>query len=294
MRVVPVTTLRLHPEAKRVPQMNAAQAAEFQADIAERGIRVPIEVVGMQIVDGRSRYLAAKNLDLVHVPVVEAPLHGDDPVLYMLRAATKRRHLTDDQRACLAEEERGYLAEKSRRERARIAGRAGGRGRGKSPADSLAVASAGKLGRDRSRDARVMASKTFGVSERSLRYAERLKREAPRLYEQVKTGAARLTVAKRQMERDVKRREQRERSQQTESLAGDPLWQVRTGDCFTELAQMGTGTVRLIFADPPTTSASITGKESKLIVSPISGISHGAGSGCASARDCSPRTAACG
>jgi ParB-like chromosome segregation protein Spo0J len=77
--------------------MNAEQSAEFQADIAERGIRVPIEVVGTQIVDGRSRYLAATKLGIEQVPVIDAPLQGDDPVLYMLRAATRRRHLTDDQ-----------------------------------------------------------------------------------------------------------------------------------------------------------------------------------------------------
>ena len=90
-------------------------------------------------------------------------------MLYMLRAATRRRHLTDDQRACLAEEEWEYLAKRSRRERAHRAGLAGGRGRAKSAADSLAVASAGELPRDRSHDARVVASKTFGVSERRLR-----------------------------------------------------------------------------------------------------------------------------
>ena len=64
MRVVPITTLRLHPEAKRVPPMNAAQAAEFQTDIAERGIRVPIEVLDFrQRRDIAARRPAAQLLD---------------------------------------------------------------------------------------------------------------------------------------------------------------------------------------------------------------------------------------
>ncbi|MBI5757305.1 MAG: DNA modification methylase [Planctomycetales bacterium] len=251
MQVVPIATLRLHPEADRVPQMNVEQAAEFQADIAERGIRVPIEIVGTQIVDGRSRFLAAKKLGIEQVPVIDAPLHGDDPVLYMLRAATRRRHLTDDQRACLAEEEREYLAERSRRERARAGGLAGGRGRTKASVDSSAVTLAGELSRDRSGDARAIASKTFGVSERSIRYAQKLKSEAPRLYEQVKAGNERLSIAKRQMERDVKRRQQREQSQQVETTTGYPLWQISCGDCLTELAKIAPSTVRLIFADSP-------------------------------------------
>ena len=56
--------------------------AEFQADIAERRVRVPIEIIdGSVIVDGRSRYLAAKQLGVEQVPVIRAPLNGDDPVI---------------------------------------------------------------------------------------------------------------------------------------------------------------------------------------------------------------------
>lgn len=106
MKLVPLKSLCLHPEANRVPRMPPEQNAEFQVDIAERGVRVPIEIIaGRVIVDGRSRYLAARRLGIKRVPVIRTPLNGDDPVIYMLRAATKRRHLTDDQRACLAREE---------------------------------------------------------------------------------------------------------------------------------------------------------------------------------------------
>ena len=91
MKLVSLKSLRLHPEANRVPRMPPEQDAEFRADIAEQGIRVPIEIIdGGVIVDGRSRYLAAKQLGIKRVPVIRAPLNGDDPVLYMLRAATAR------------------------------------------------------------------------------------------------------------------------------------------------------------------------------------------------------------
>ena len=60
--------------------MPPEQDAEFQADIAERGVRVPIEIIdGSIIVDGRSRYLAAKQLGVKQVLVIRAPLNGDDP-----------------------------------------------------------------------------------------------------------------------------------------------------------------------------------------------------------------------
>ena len=79
MKLVPLKSLRLHPEANRVPRMPPEQDAEFRAEIAERGIRVPIEIIdGGVIVDGRSRYLAAKQLGIKRVPVIRAPLNGDD------------------------------------------------------------------------------------------------------------------------------------------------------------------------------------------------------------------------
>jgi ParB-like chromosome segregation protein Spo0J len=144
MKLVPLKTLRLHPEANRVPRMPPGQEAEFLADIAERGVRVPIEIIdGRVIVDGRSRYVAAKQLGVIRVPVIRAPLNGDDPIIYMLRAATKRRHLTDDQRDCLAREEMEILSRIAHRERARLGGLNGGRGRSK-PSDSLPITSVGK------------------------------------------------------------------------------------------------------------------------------------------------------
>src|SRR5262245_28644955 len=98
---------------------------DFKGDVAARGVRVPVEVLpGTSIVlDGRCRLLAAQEAGLAEIPVVDANLNGDDPVVYLLRAASKRRHLTDDQRAMLANEERAWLAEKAKKERATEAGK---------------------------------------------------------------------------------------------------------------------------------------------------------------------------
>ncbi len=169
VKLVSLKSLRLHPEANRVPCMAPEQAAEFRADIAERGVRVPIEIIdGRIIVDGRSRYLAAKRLGVKRVPVIRAPLHGDDPVIYMLRAATKRRHLTDDQRACLAREEMEILSQIATRERARLGGLNGGRGRSK-PSDSLPITSVGK--QSRTTTSRRTVAVAYRVSERRVRAA---------------------------------------------------------------------------------------------------------------------------
>ncbi|MFM9959947.1 MAG: DNA methyltransferase [Planctomycetaceae bacterium] len=249
MKLVSLKSLRLHPEANRVPRMPPEQDAEFRADIAERGIRVPIEIIdGGVIVDGRSRYLAAKQLGIKRVPVIRAPLNGDDPVLYMLRAATKRRHLTDDQRACLAREEMEILSQIATRERARLGGLTGGRGRAK-PSDSLPITSVGK--QSRTKTSRGTVAVTYRVSERRIRAAQQLKQVAPKLYEQVKAGAQRLTVAKREADRESKRQEQRRLSRAARPRRDESNWEIRCGDCIEELAKLKPGTARLAFADPP-------------------------------------------
>lgn len=249
MKLVLLKSLRLHPEANRVPRMPPEQEAEFRADIAERGIRVPIEIIDRGvIVDGRSRYLAAKQLGIKQVPVIRAPLNGDDPVLYMLRAATKRRHLTDDQRACLAREEMEILSQIATRERARLGGLTGGRGRAK-PSDSLPITSAGKQSSTKTSRGTVAAA--YRVSERRIRAAQQLKQVAPKLYERVKAGEQRLTVAKREADRESKRHEQRRLAKAARPRRDESNWEIRCGDCIEELAKFKPGTARLAFADPP-------------------------------------------
>ncbi len=249
MKLVLLKLLRLHPEANRVPRMPPEQDADFRTDIAERGIRVPIEIIdGGVIVDGRSRYLAAKQLGIKRVPVIRAPLNGDDPVLYMLRAATKRRHLTDDQRACLAREEMEILSQIATRERARLGGLTGGRGRAKA-SDSLPITSAGK--QSGTKTSRGTVAVAYRVSERRIRAAQQLKQVAPKLYEQVKAGEQRLTVAKREADRESKRQEQRRLAKTARPTRDESNWKIRCGDCIEELAKLKPGTARLAFADPP-------------------------------------------
>lgn len=103
LRNVPTESLKEHPQAGLIPDMRPEEWSDFYLDVVSVGIRVPIEVLGDgTIVDGRHRWKAAKEAGLTEVPVADAPLRGDDPEIYMLKAAVMRRHLTDDQRAMIA------------------------------------------------------------------------------------------------------------------------------------------------------------------------------------------------
>ena len=246
--MAPLNSLVLHPQAELVPRMSPAQAAEFESDITARGIRVPLEIIdGNVIIDGRSRYLAAQKLGFDQVPVIDAPTAGEPPVLYMLRSASKRRHLTEDQLACLALEEMKILTSVSRKERAAKAGQ--GNRHTANHSNSAAISSA--KCRDRSSDARTIAASRYGVSQRRIRTAKRLQEISPALFEQAKSGEKRLAVAKREAQRQVRRKELREQARQASQITNKDQWEIRLGDCLDELRKIEPGSVRLVFADPP-------------------------------------------
>ena len=89
-----------HPEASVVPQMTARLFAAFRADVAARGVLVPLEVTaGGVVLDGRQRLRAALELGLERVPVrLVAPV---DELRHILLAALQRRDLDPSQRAAL-------------------------------------------------------------------------------------------------------------------------------------------------------------------------------------------------
>lgn len=201
----------------------------------------------------RAGWLAAKQLGIARVPIVDAPLNGLHPVIYMLRAASQRRHLTDDQRACLTQEEMEYLAAINRQERATAGGKAGGRGRPKTSDESSPIDVVGKQSeRDRQRESRTVVATSYGVSHRKVQSVHRLQRDAPTLYRQVKSGELRLAEAKRESEREAKREQQIKLAEQAaKSKPTGSAWQIIVGDCIEEMERPRPNMVRLVFADPP-------------------------------------------
>ncbi len=102
-QLVSTSLLKLHPRAGIIPDMRPDEWTDFYNDIAMRGIKEDIEVLADGIIlDGRHRFKAALELGIEKVWIRPAPLNGDDPEVFMLKAAVLRRHLTDDQRVMIA------------------------------------------------------------------------------------------------------------------------------------------------------------------------------------------------
>lgn len=99
--------LALHTQADQIPLLPEREYPAFRADVAARGVQVPLEVTKDGIVlDGRQRLRAARELEIDTVPVRVVAVA--DELDHMFRAAILRRQLTASQRAALIVEREEY------------------------------------------------------------------------------------------------------------------------------------------------------------------------------------------
>lgn len=88
-----------HPLANIFPLIEGKAFDDLVEDIRKNGVREPIWVYQHQILDGRNRYRAAKQLGQ---EVEFRTYDGEDPVSFVISLNLHRRHLNESQRAAVA------------------------------------------------------------------------------------------------------------------------------------------------------------------------------------------------
>jgi len=202
----------IHPLAALIPKMTQDEYDALRDDIAANGLYEPIRIYEGQILDGRHRYYACRELD---IEPHYAPFEGSDPIAYVASANLHRRHLTSSQRAVIALAFEAEYAKAARERQLAAIGQSNDR--------CGICATTGK--------AREQAAQVTGTSPRYVQDAKKLATAAPDLLEQVKEGELSIPEAKKQY-----RRRQQEETHQTK----------------VEIAQTLPDTVfNIIYADPP-------------------------------------------
>lgn len=205
--------LEAHPAAAQIPLMPERDYQAFRADIAARGIRVPLEITARDVVlDGRQRLRASRELELASVPV--RVVQVEDEIDYMLRAAIFCRHLSASQRAALVVELEAYhqlRREARQRRRANL----------RNATEGAELPPRGKT--------REQASRWAGVSPRTVQDAETVRAHDTALFERVKRGEIAADVAARRIRRTLRDQALPQTPPLPEGpfqlLYADPAWQ---------------------------------------------------------------------
>ena len=97
-----IAPLEVHPIAMMFPPMSDEAFAELEQDIQARGLEEPITLHENVILDGRHRYRACIRTETATKFQQLPP--GTDPIAYVLSKNVHRRHLTQSQRAMIADQ----------------------------------------------------------------------------------------------------------------------------------------------------------------------------------------------
>jgi len=188
-----ISELKLHPHQYLIPPMSEEDYHNLVEDIKRNGILQPIDITYNNVIlDGHHRVKAAKELGIKEVEVRIPELLYVDEDEYLISVAMNRRHLTEGQKAVLANEYRKILSEKVKKQRAVNAIEKRWRPEQKYLSETVT----GKYNEGQEVDTRKEASDKFKVSEWKVRTVQQIEDKAPDVYEKLHTGELQIHEAK--------------------------------------------------------------------------------------------------
>jgi len=173
--------MQYHEVANLFPMMDNDEYAALVADIHQHGQREPIWTLDGQILDGRNRWLACRDLG---IEPLAREYRGDTTIealiAFVVSLNLKRRHLNSGQLAVVALDIEKALAKDA--EKRMLSGKA------LDPVEKI------QQGRSADRAATIVGSNQHYVSD-----AKKIAKEAPDLLEGVRSGDLTITDAKREL-----------------------------------------------------------------------------------------------
>lgn len=221
--------IEFHPAAMLVPMISGDEYEQLKADIAANGQLEPIWLhPDGRILDGRNRYVACRELG------IEPRFRrwdGDSEVSFVISLNIHRRHLTSGQRAAIAADVLPVLEAEARARQATSTGGAAPQLKEKIP----------EAGTGQSRD---LAAGILRTNGRYVQEARNIQRDAPALFDAVRSGEMTIPQARRQMAAEARATTRRE-------AAGASDVTLYQADALEFIPALGNGSVALVIADPP-------------------------------------------
>jgi hypothetical protein len=179
----------LHAVATLFPLMSEEDFQALKEDIRLHGLIEPIWIYQGQLIDGRHRLRACRELG-IKPRFQEWAGQGGSLLAFVLAKNAHRRHQTKSQLATVAVGLEQMLAQQAKERQRDHGGTAPGRKAQNTPGKN-----AGSVGGE----AREQAAHLLGVSARYVSDAKRLKKKAPQVFDQVFSGEIELSQAMSQV-----------------------------------------------------------------------------------------------
>jgi len=248
-----ISELKLHPHQYLIPPMSEEDYNNLKEDIRRNGILQPIDITYNNVIlDGHHRVKAAKELGIKEVEVRIPELLYIDEDEYLISVALNRRHLTEGQKAVLANEYMKRLSKKRKSEAGKKAINA--RWHPDKEYDEITLISSNKDEVDRSRK---LAAERLKVSERKIMYVHEIEeaeenKEKKVIYEKLRTGELQLHEARiiAQLPED-KREIVLEKKLETKKDIRSIVREINNAEKNQNVKPIPEGKFSIIYADPP-------------------------------------------
>ena len=230
--------MQAHDVANLFPMMNDDEYAALVADIHQHGQREPIWLLDNQIIDGRNRWQACRDLGIQ--PITRDYTGPDDMatlIAFVVSLNLKRRHLNSGQRAVVALSIEKVLAEEASKN-------IGGRPR-KNAADEEPFEIFQKVSEPI--HAAKQAAAIVGTNQHYVNDAKTIAQRAPDLIDEILNGGMTLPEAKREIKAREKEHARQERAANPPAVLPDAVI-IEHGNSTEHLPA---NTFNAIITDPP-------------------------------------------
>lgn len=176
--------------------MSDEEIKALAEDIKQQGLIEPVWIYEDQIIDGRNRAAAC---EIAGIEIATRTYKGNNPVGFAFSLNEKRRHLSSGARAALAVEAKPLYEAEAKKRRKETEGRPKMKEEKLEEKVPEVLPAQPKPAPKRMEQSRDQAAKDFGTNSRYVNQAQKVKEQAPDVFEKLKRGKVTMQDAMKEV-----------------------------------------------------------------------------------------------